>query len=157
MQGGKIMKHDDKFDLVSRGHRPAGFFDPFFDDFFRMPMIDRKEMERLNSVMKTDIKEGEKSYTLDIEVPGIDKKDINIDLRDGYLTITAKKESKISEDNKNENYIRRERSYGQFSRSFYIGDIKKEDIDAKLENGILQIILPKEQKKIENSSRIEIK
>lgn len=152
------MKNNDKYDLVKRGYdHPIGFFDPLFDDFFRMPMFDRKEMNRLNTILKTDIKEGENSYTLDIEMPGIDKKDIDIDLRDGYLTISAKKEKKISEENKKENYIRREQSYGHFSRSFYVGDVKKEDIDAKLESGILQIVLPKEQKKIENSSKIEIK
>ena len=149
----------DKFDLVSREdeHREPSFFDPFFNDFFDVPMFDRKELHRFNNMMKTDVKEREKDYVIDVEMPGIDKKDINLDLKDGYLTISAKREHKIDENNKKENYIRRERSYGQFSRSFYVGDIKEDQVDAHLENGILQIIVPKTTPTTPPSSRIEIK
>lgn len=149
----------DKFDLVSRRDNDGflGAFDPFFDDFFDIPMFDRRELRKLNNMMKTDVKEVENGYALDIEMPGIEKKDINLDLKDGYLTVTAKREHNVNDENKKENYIRRERSFGQFSRSFYVGDIKQEDVDAKLENGILKITLPKEQKKVETANRIEIK
>ena len=86
------MKNNDKFDLTTRGDRDDfGFFSPFFDDFFGMPMIDRREANRFNQMMKTDVKEGEKDYTLEVELPGIDKKDVNLDLKDGYLTISAKR------------------------------------------------------------------
>lgn len=152
------MKNNNKFDLTTRGDRDDfGFFSPFFDDFFGMPMIDRRDANRFNQMMKTDVKEGEKDYTLEVELPGIDKKDVNLDLKDGYLTISAKREHHFSDENKKSNYIRRERSYGSFSRSFYVGDVKKEDVNASLDNGILKIVLPKEEKKIEGSNRIEIR
>lgn len=154
------MKNNNKFDLTTRGEgrdrEDFGFFSPFFDDFFGMPMIDRRE-SRFNQMMKTDVKEGDKDYTLEVELPGIDKKDVNLDLKDGYLTISAKREHNFTDENKKSNYIRRERSYGSFSRSFYVGDVKKEDVNASLDNGVLKIVLPKEEKKIEGSNRIEIK
>lgn len=97
------MKNNNKFDMVPQGrehYRPLGIFDPFFDDFFDMPMLDRHEMHKMNNIMKTDVKESEKDYTLEIELPGIDKKDVNIDLRDGYLTISAKREHKQEDQDK---------------------------------------------------------
>ena len=146
-------------DLILSGsdRESLGIFDPFFNDFFDFPVISRKELHKLNNMLKTDVKEVENGYALDIEMPGIEKKDINLDLKDGYLTVTAKREHNVNDENKKENYIRRERSFGQFSRSFYVGDIKQEDVDAKLENGILKITLPKEQKKVETANQIEIK
>ena len=150
------MKHD-KFDLISRNERePLGFFDGWFDDF--MPMFSRREMKEFNSVMKTDIKETDKNYVLEVDLPGFDKKDVNLQLENGYLTISAKREHKMEEgQDKKGNFIRKERSFGQFSRSFYVGDIQQEDIDAKLENGILTILLPKEEKSAPKSNCIEIK
>ena len=149
----------DKFDLVSRRDEDRFLkdFDPFFDDFFDAPIFDRRELRKLNNMMKTDVKERDNEYVIDVELPGIDKKDVNLDLRDGYLVINAHREHNVNEDNKKENFIRRERSYGSFSRSFYVGDIKEKDIDAKLENGILQIIVPKSHESLDSSSRIEIK
>lgn len=150
---------NDKFDLVSRRDKDRFLrdFDPFFDDFFDAPIFDRRELRRLNNMMKTDVKERDNEYVIDVELPGIDKKDVNLDLRDGYLVIGVHREHNVNEDNKKENFIRRERSYGSFSRSFYVGDIKEKDIDAKLENGILQIIVPKSHESLDSSSRIEIK
>ena len=150
------MKHD-KFDLISReGNEPFSFFDGFFDDF--MPMFSRREMKEFNSIMKTDIKETDSNYVLEVDLPGFDKKDINMQLENGYLQISARREHKFEEgQDKKGNFIRRERSFGQFSRSFYVGDIKEEDIDAKLENGILTIKLPKEKKEEPKTKRIEIK
>ena len=154
------MKHNNNnYNLISRGdneREPVGFFDDWFDDF--MPMFSRKEMKQINSIMKTDIKETENNYVLEVDLPGFDKKDITLELDNGYLSISAKREHKVEENNeKKGNFIRRERSFGQFSRSFYVGDIKEEDIDAKLENGILTIKLPKEEKKEVKSNHIEIK
>ena len=156
----KNNNNNKKFDLTigrRHGHEPLSLFDPFFDDFFDFPTFDRKEIRSLERVMKTDVKETEKNYVLDIEMPGFDKRDINIDLSNGYLTISAKREHKVDNENKKENFIRRERSYGQFSRSFYVGDIKKEDVEASLENGVLKVVLPKEEKHDGSQNRIEIK
>ena len=149
----------DKFDLVSRrdNDRFLGAFDPFFDDFFDIPMFDRRELRKLNNMMKTDVKERDNDYVIDVELPGINKKDVNLDLRDGYLVISAHREHNMNENDKKENYIRRERSYGSFSRSFYVGNVKEKDIDAKLENGILQIVVPKVQNQLDASTKIEIK
>ena len=154
------MKNNNKFDVIPQGkghYRPLSIFDPFFDDFFEMPMSDRHEMHKMYIIMNTDAKESEKDYTLEIELPGINKKDINIDFHDGYLTVSATREHRQDEQDKKGNYIRRERSFGNFSRSFYIGDVDKKDIDASLDGGILKIVLPKQEKKDEGSNRIEIK
>ena len=103
--------------------------------------------------MKTDIKENENGYVMDVEIPGFDKKDVNISLKDGYLTITAEK--KETEEDKKNNYIRRERSTS-LSRSYYVGDVSKESVKAKYENGILAIEIPKEEPKKELTHNIEI-
>lgn len=151
------MKHNNNFDLVRRGEdrEPLSFFDGWFDDF--MPMFSRKEMKEFNSIMKTDVKETEKDYILDVDLPGFKKEDVNLNLENGYLTISAKREHKVDNENRKENFVRRERSFGQFSRSFYVGDVEQDEIEAHLENGILTIKLPKEEEKKTKSNRIEIK
>ena len=151
------MKHNNNFDMIKRenNREPLRFFDDWFDDF--MPMFSRREMKEFNSIMKTDVKETEKNYILDIDLPGFKKEDVNLDLENGYLTISAKREHKVDNEDKKENFVRRERSYGQFSRSFYIGDISQDEIEAHLENGTLTIKLPKEEEKKTKSNRIEIK
>lgn len=124
------------------------FFDDAFNSFFKPMFYD----EKLDS-MKTDIKETDNSYIMDIEVPGFDKKDVNISLKDGYLTITTEK--KETEEDKKHNYLRRERS-ASLSRSYYVGDVNKESVKAKYENGILMIEIPKEEPKKEITHNIEI-
>lgn len=123
-------------------------FDEFFDDFAR-PM---KNVARFSApttaVMRTDVKESETGYELDIDLPGYKKEDVQAQLKDGYLTITAS--TKTNDDQKDESgkYIRRERYYGTCSRSFYVGeDIEQEDIKAKFEDGTLKIEVPKKEAK----------
>ena len=91
-----------------------------------------------------------------MDVPGFDKKDISIEANDGYLTITAEKNSEDEEKNENKNYIRRERVYGKVERSFYLGDLDQDKIDAEFKNGILNIVVPKKEE-TSNKKRIEIK
>ena len=99
--------------------------------------------------MRTDIKENEDSYLMEVEIPGADKNDIHVDLKDGYLNISVSRSEK-SDGGKKDNYIHRERSFS-CSRSYYVGDIRKEDIKAKYENGILNVVIPKEvREKAEN-------
>ena len=124
-------------------------FDDMFDDsFFRS----------YNSYMKTDIKEVDNQYVLDIEMPGFNKKDISVELNDGYLTISGNKSINNDEKDTKGNIIRQERYSGSYSRSFYVGDsIKKEDIKANYDNGELKIYLPKTTtKEVENHNYIPI-
>lgn len=124
-------------------------FDVMFDDsFFRS----------YNSYMKTDIKEVDNQYVLDIEMPGFNKKDISVELNDGYLTISGNKSTNNDEKDTKGNIIRQERYSGSYSRSFYVGDsIKKEDIKANYDNGELKIYLPKTTtKEVENHNYIPI-
>ena len=124
-------------------------FDDFFEDEFfpRHEFISKKE----RNLMKTDIKEKKDKYLVDIDLPGFEKDKINISLENGYLNIHAKvdKEDKKDEDTK---YVRRERFFGECSRSFYVGeDIKEDDIHAEFKNGILKLEIPKKQ--IEDKSK----
>ena len=124
-------------------------YDSMFKDFFG----DEMSMKNL----RVDIREKENEYILEADFPGMKKEDINIDYSKGYLTISGEKKTEKEETEKKENYIRKERSYEKASRSFYVGDINKDEIKAKFENGVLEITIPKEQKTIQENSRIEIK
>ena len=124
-------------------------FDDFFDEDFFTPHDSIKKKGK--SLMKTDNKESNDKYLLDIDLPGFDKNDINISLDKGYLSIHAKvdKEEKNDHDAK---IVRQERYHGECSRSFYVGDdIREEDIKANFKNGILKIEVPK--KELENKSK----
>lgn len=125
-----------------------------FDDFFRDDFFDRKE----KNLMKTDIKETKDKYIIEMDLPGFEKENINLSLKDGYLSISAKVEKEENEDSE-EKFVRRERFFGECSRSFYVGDIvTEEDIHAEFKNGILRIDVPKkEEVKTEETKYIEIK
>ena len=123
-------------------------FDDLFDDFARPVRKVAGYSTPATSVMKTDVKETDAGYELDIDLPGYKKEDVKAQLKDGYLTISA--ETKKDDDKKDDNgkYIRRERYYGSCSRSFYVGDdVTEEDIRAKFEDGILKVSVPKKQPK----------
>lgn len=119
-----------------------------FDDFFRPVFFDEQHD------LKTNIKETDSAYELDIEMPGYSKDQIKVALENGYLTVSASKESK-EEDNK-KHYVRKEISEN-CSRSYYVGDdVTQADIKAKYENGMLAISVPKSQPKQIQSSYIDI-
>lgn len=123
-----------------------------FDEVFSDPFFGEKE----NKIMKTDVKEKEGNYILEIDIPGYDKEDIQLELRDGYLTVTATKNEE--KEDKKAKYLRRERFSGMCSRSYYVGEnVKEEDIKANFKNGILKVEFPKEtEKKIEERKYIPI-
>ena len=98
-------------------------------------------------MMKTDVRETEDTYELDIDLPGFKKDELNLDLKNGYLTIQATKGLDKDEKDKNGKYIRQERYAGSMSRSFYVGEIPMEAVKARYEDGILRISLPKQEKK----------
>ena len=111
------------------------------------------------NVMKTDVRETDNSYEVDIDLPGFKKDEIEAKLENGYLTISAAKGlDKEEKDEKDGKYIRKERYSGAMSRSVYVGDeLKQEDIKAKYEDGILKLSVPKkEQKKVETTKHIAI-
>lgn len=126
-------------------------FDRIFDD-----MLEELDF-RFSSYnpMKVDIKEDHDKYLLEAELPGIDKKDINIEIRNDIMTISVERNEEIKEER--ENYIRRERRYGSFRRSFSVEDIEQDKIDARFENGILYLELPKKKEYRGKSNRIQIK
>ncbi len=127
---------------------PRLYGESLFDDFFGYNYPIKKLMNtNTNEVMKTDIKETENSYELEISVPGFKKEDLQAELKDGYLTVSGTTARENDEtDESTGKYIRRERFYGSCSRSFYVGeDVKQEDIKAKYENGILSLSVPKKE------------
>lgn len=134
--------------LVPRRNNFDLFDDFFDDDFFR-----GKE----KNLMRTDIRTNDNEYILDIDLPGFDKDNIDLSLRNGNLIIKAKCET--NNDANEDKYIRKERFYGECSRSFYVGeDIKEEDIKAEFKNGILKIRIPKieENKELNEPKKINI-
>lgn len=129
-------------------------FDEFFGDEFRMlPAVARSNPMQANSLMKTDVRELDNTYELDVDLPGFKKEEVSLDLKDGYLSISARKDSSSGDDSKPGKYVRRERYTGVCSRSFYVGeDVKADDVSAKFEDGILKISLPKQEQKVLSSS-----
>ena len=126
-------------------------FDDFFgDDFGMFPMWNGRNPlygKHAKNLMKTDVRETENSYELDVDLPGFKKDEIQVDLKDGYLTIQAAKGLDKDEEDKKGKYIRQERYVGARSRSFYVGDVEPQDISAKYEDGILKLSMPKHVKK----------
>lgn len=126
-------------------------FDDFFgDDFGMFPMWNGRNPlygKHAKNLMKTDVRETEDSYELDVDLPGFKKDEIQVDLKDGYLTIQAAKGLDKDEEDKKGKYIRQERYVGSCSRSFYVGDVEPQDIAAKYEDGILKLSMPKHVKK----------
>lgn len=125
------------------------------DDVFSDPFFTFND----NKVMKTDIKEHDKHFELLVDLPGFNKEDIKMNIEDGYLVINAKTNNENEEKDKKGKFVRKERYYGECSRSFYVGkDITDEDIKASFKNGTLRIEIPKkeEQKKVSQKKYIEI-
>lgn len=126
------------------------FVDPFFEDFF----TDRKSS--MNQIMKTDIKDKGDSYELKIELPEVSKENIHLSLENGYLTVEAETHTE-NDDKENGKYIHKERYYGNFSRSYYVGEnVSQEDIKAKLDSGVLTLNVKKENKQEPAKKYIEI-
>ena len=126
------------------------FDDLFRDDFGMFPTwSDRNPLygKHAKNLMKTDVRETEDTYELDIDLPGFKKDELNLDLKNGYLTIQATKGLDKDEKDKNGKYIRQERYAGSMSRSFYVGEVPMEAVKARYEDGILRISLPKQEKK----------
>ena len=126
-------------------------FDDFFDNSFfggHSPLFGKHE----RNLMKTDIHETDdaKAYRFAVELPGFQKDEIHVDVKDGYLTVTAETKQESEDKDKKGTYVRQERFTGKCSRTFYVGDdIEEDDIKAKFDNGTLQIDVPKKVAKPE--------
>lgn len=123
------------------------YLDDIFDDFIST----RKEQP-----MKCDIYEKDGNYHIEMDIPGFKKDEISVETKDGYLTIKAEKNNEVNEEDEKKNYIRRERTYGKYERSFYLGDLDEDRIDAKFENGMLKLTVPKKEE-VDTKKVIEIK
>lgn len=133
-------------------------FDNFMEDFAfpAFPDVDKILYgKNAKNLMKTDVKENGEDYIVDIDLPGFQKEEIQMQLDNGYLTVSASKSFDKDQSNESSNYVRRERYAGNMSRSFYVGShVKEEDIHPRYENGILTFSLPKEKKKaVEETKR----
>ncbi len=145
---------------------PSIFGENLFDDFMNDFPFEKHFFGERNplygkhakNIMKTDVKETDNSYELDIDLPGFKKEDINVQLDNGYLTIAASKSLEKEDEHEKSHYIRQERYSGSMSRSFYVGnDVKQEEIHAKYEDGILKLAVPKKvAKAIETNKYIQI-
>ena len=146
---------------------PSIFGENLFDDFFgpdfdMFPALTGRSNplygKHAKNLMKTDVRETEGTYELDIDLPGFKKDEVSVDLKDGYLTISAAKGLDKDEKDKKGKYIRQERYAGTCSRSFYVGEgVEPTDVSAKFEDGILKVSLPKrEQKQLPKSNLIAI-
>ena len=131
---------------------PSIFGEDLFDDWMRFPVEreTRNYTNRTADLMKTDIKDKDGNYELSIDLPGFNKEDMKIQLKEGYLTIQAARTDNRDEKDENGKYVRRERYTGRCSRSFFVGKtIQQEDVHAKYENGVLKVTFPKEETKKE--------
>ena len=124
------------------------YLDSIFDDF----MDEKSNLD----IMKCDIYEKDGAYHIEADIQGFKKDEVSVECEDGYVTISAEKNSENEEKDEDKKYLKRERFYGKTSRKFYVGDIDSERIEAEFKDGILKIVVPKEEK-LPNKKSIDIK
>ena len=144
-------------------YMPSIFGESLFDNMFPFDekfFTEKKDPlygKNVSRLMKTDVRETEKTYELDIDLPGFKKDEIQIELKDGYLTVSAEKGLDKKEEDKKGRVLRQERYAGVCSRSFYVGNVKPEEVKAKYDAGVLSVVVPKvDQKKLSSTSKIAI-
>ncbi|MDE0582137.1 Hsp20/alpha crystallin family protein [Planococcus sp. A6] len=135
-------KREDFFPKLFQSDLDSDFFDRFFKE---------------SNYPQVDVKEANGQYEVVVDVPGFSKDDIHVDFKDGYLSISGKKEESSETSQDEGHYIRKERSFGSFKRSFYVGDVDEQAIKGNFKDGVLQLTVPKpEEKDSGNGKRIEI-
>lgn len=135
------------------------FDDPFFEGWRNMENVGTRESNMSMGMMSTDVRESDKGYMVDIDMPGFKKEDISLELQNGYLTVSAHRDSSHDDKAEDGKWLRRERYVGSCSRSFYVGeDMKDSDIHASYKDGTLCLELPKPQaqQQVETKHRIAI-
>ena len=143
------------FDLIPFAHGGRSFI--AYDPFKEMEEFEKRFFGRQLPAFKTDIRETDNSYILDAELPGFSKEDIRVEIKNGYLTIRAERRTDSEEKDEKNSYIRRERSYGSFARSFDLDGINTDEITAAYKDGVLSLTLPKLTPKAEEGRTLEIK
>ncbi|MGM0500938.1 MAG: Hsp20/alpha crystallin family protein [Bacillota bacterium] len=138
-----LMKSEDQNEVANR--QPSDLFSSVLEDFM--------DMNNLVN-FKTDIKETDEAYILEAELPGMDKEDINLELDNNYLTISANNQEVIEEEK--EDYIRKERRTGRYQRRFKLNNVDQNDITAEYNDGILEVNLPKLEEEKSNRKTIDI-
>ena len=140
------------FDMIPMGNRYFSVYNPFKE----MEDFENNFFGRQLPTFKTDIKENDHEFVIEAELPGYKKEDIHAEVKNGYLTISAERKKDTEEKNDENKYIRRERSYGSYRRTFSIEGIKSNEITAKYKDGILTLTLPKVEKKEPQTLKLEI-
>ncbi len=124
-------------------------FDDFFKDVFCYP-----GNHSVEAPIRTDIKESDEGYEIDMDLPGFTMEDVKAELKDGYLTVSASRSEEKEEKDEETHYIRKERYSGTYRRSFYVGDaVTQDDIKAKYSDGVLHVSVPKIEKKPEEKEK----
>ena len=139
------------------------FGENLFDDWMGFPMRELANVDRrlygknASHIMKTDVKETDGTYELEVDLPGFKKDEINVKLEDGYMTISATKGLDTEKKDKHGKIIRQERYAGAMQRSFYVGDgVRTEDVKAKYEDGVLKLDIPKKELNLPGNNTIAI-
>lgn len=125
------------------------YLDSIFDNFMDEGSTDF-------NVLKCDVYEKDGAYHIEADIPGFKKDEINVDFEDGYVTISASKNTETEEKNDDKKYIKRERFYGKTVRKFYVGDVDNDKISAIFKDGMLELVIPKEEK-LPNKRSIDIR
>ena len=139
------------------------FGENLFDDWMGFPMRELANVDRrlygknASHIMKTDVKETDGTYELEVDLPGFKKDEINVKLEDGYMTISATKGLDSEKKDKHGKIIRQERYAGAMQRSFYVGEgVRTEDVKAKFEDGVLKLDIPKKEMNLPGNNTINI-
>lgn len=146
------------FEIIPLTHSRS-FWSPFRDmdnlarAFFNEPFFSEKVEIR---PFRTDIRKTDEGYLLEADLPGFDKKDIGLELKDDVLTIKAQRHSEVEDTDKKENFVRIERSYGAYERSFDVSGIDTDKITAKYENGVLRLNMPEREPVLPETRTLEI-
>lgn len=142
------------FELTPFAHGNHAF--TAYNPFKEMEEFEKRFFGHQLPAFKTDIRENENAYILEAELPGFSKEDIHAEIKDGYLTIHAEHSDESEKKDEKDNYIRRERSYGSFTRSFDLEGIKADEISASYKDGVLFLTLPKAEAKPDAGRQLEI-
>lgn len=134
------------------GYNPFREMEEFERNFFANPFFGTQDLAEF----KTDVIDEGDYFSLEADLPGFEKKDINLDIDNDVLTVSAERHSEFEEKDKKDRVVRMERSYGSYSRQFDVSMIDVDNIKAKYENGVLKLVLPKKEEKFSTSRRLEI-